>query len=131
MTSPSNTNGPSAELKSAIDASFGSLDTLREKFNAAAAGRFGSGWAWLGVKEDGSLGITSTPNQVEKTLTLISVYTSIAVHASIPHPSPFVSRPTLPLLPLLLLCRTTRCRLWRMSRSSLSWAWMFGSTRTT
>lgn len=63
MTAPSNTNGPSAALKSAIDASFGSLDTMKEKFNAAAAGRFGSGWAWLGVKSDGSLAITSTPNQ--------------------------------------------------------------------
>jgi len=63
MTSPSNTNGPSSDLKSAIDSAFGSLDAMKEKFNAAAAGRFGSGWAWLGVKADGSLGITSTPNQ--------------------------------------------------------------------
>ena len=37
---------------------------MKAKFNAAAAARFGSGWAWLGVKPDGSLGITSTPNQV-------------------------------------------------------------------
>jgi Fe-Mn family superoxide dismutase len=62
MTAPSNTNGPSAELKAAIDASFGSLDEMKAKFNAAAAGRFGSGWAWLAVK-DGQLVITSTPNQ--------------------------------------------------------------------
>ena len=41
------------------------MDELKAKFNAAAAGRFGSGWAWLGVKKDGSLGITSTPNQAE------------------------------------------------------------------
>lgn len=40
------------------------MDEMKTKFNAAAAGRFGSGWAWLGVKADGSLGITSTPNQV-------------------------------------------------------------------
>jgi superoxide dismutase len=50
--------------QAAIDSSFGSLDELKAKFNAAAAGRFGSGWAWLGVKADGSLAITSTPNQV-------------------------------------------------------------------
>ena len=64
MTAPSNTNGPSADLKSAIDGAFGSLDDLKTKFNAAAATRFGSGWAWLGVKPDGTLGICSTPNQV-------------------------------------------------------------------
>jgi Fe-Mn family superoxide dismutase len=51
-------------MQAAIDKAFGSLDTMKEKFNAAAAGRFGSGWAWLGVKADGSLGITSTANQV-------------------------------------------------------------------
>jgi hypothetical protein len=64
MAAPGSNNGPSADLKAAIDAAFGSLDTLKEKFNAAAAGRFGSGWAWLGVKSDGSLAVTSTPNQV-------------------------------------------------------------------
>ena len=63
MTAPSNTNGPSTELKAAIDTNFGSLDELKTKFNAAAASRFGSGWAWLGVRPDGSLGVTSTPNQ--------------------------------------------------------------------
>ena len=41
MTSPSNTNGPSAMLSEAIDSSFGSLDEMKNKFNAAAAGRFG------------------------------------------------------------------------------------------
>eukprot|EP00292_Cryptomonas_paramecium_P033796 CAMPEP_0113705560 /NCGR_PEP_ID=MMETSP0038_2-20120614/27205_1 /TAXON_ID=2898 /ORGANISM="Cryptomonas paramecium" /LENGTH=212 /DNA_ID=CAMNT_0000630591 /DNA_START=20 /DNA_END=658 /DNA_ORIENTATION=- /assembly_acc=CAM_ASM_000170 len=56
-------HAPIGSLKAAIDKDFGSFDVLKEKFNAAAAARFGSGWAWLGVKEDGSLGITSTPNQ--------------------------------------------------------------------
>lgn len=51
-------------LQAAIDKAFGSMEAMKEKFNAAAAGRFGSGWAWLGVKADGSLGITSTANQV-------------------------------------------------------------------
>lgn len=63
LTNPSNTNGPSGDLKAAIDSAFGSLDELKSKFNAAAAGRFGSGWAWVIVKDDGRLAITSTPNQ--------------------------------------------------------------------
>lgn len=62
MGHPTGNNGPSAGLKSAIDESFGSLDEFKNKFNAAAAGRFGSGWAWL-IKEDGKLAITSTANQ--------------------------------------------------------------------
>ena len=54
---------PSPALAKAIDAAFGSMDGLKEKFAAAAAGRFGSGWAWLVKKPDGTLAITSTPNQ--------------------------------------------------------------------
>lgn len=53
---------PSGDLAAAIDSSFGSLDGLKEKFNAAGGSRFGSGWAWLIVK-DGKLEVTSTPNQ--------------------------------------------------------------------
>ncbi len=53
---------PSGDLAAAIDADFGSLDAFKEQFAAAAATRFGSGWAWLCVK-DGSLDICSTPNQ--------------------------------------------------------------------
>ncbi len=53
---------PSGKLADAINDSFGSFDGLKEKFNAAGMTRFGSGWAWLGVK-DGSLNICSTPNQ--------------------------------------------------------------------
>mmetsp|Transcript_33887 Transcript_33887/g.86637 ORF Transcript_33887/g.86637 Transcript_33887/m.86637 type:complete len:208 (-) Transcript_33887:234-857(-) len=63
MAAPGSTNGPSDALKAKIDESFGSLDEMKAKFNAAAAGRFGSGWAWLGQAEDGKLAITSTPNQ--------------------------------------------------------------------
>lgn len=62
MTNPSNTNGPSSGVKSAIDSAFGSVDEMKTKFNAAGAARFGSGWAWLAVK-DGKLIVTSTPNQ--------------------------------------------------------------------
>ena len=63
MAPPASSNGPSAELKGAIEAAFGSVDEMKAKFNAAAAGVFGSGWAWLVAKPDGTLAITGTPNQ--------------------------------------------------------------------
>ena len=53
---------PTGKLADAIKSTFGSLDTLKEKVNAAGATRFGSGWAWLLVK-DGKLEVSSTPNQ--------------------------------------------------------------------
>jgi len=62
LTSEKNTK-PSAELEKAINDSFGSMDALKEKLNAAAATRFGSGWAWLYVDKDKKLAISSTPNQ--------------------------------------------------------------------
>jgi Fe-Mn family superoxide dismutase len=58
---PSGTR-PSGDLAAAIDSTFGSLDALKEKMNTAGTTRFGSGWAWLLVK-DGKLEVTSTPNQ--------------------------------------------------------------------
>ena len=53
---------PSGDLASAINSAFGSLDELKQKFNQAALGRFGSGWAWL-ILSNGKLVVTSTPNQ--------------------------------------------------------------------
>ena len=53
---------PTGELEAAINESFGSLEELKTQMNAAGATRFGSGWAWLGVK-DGKLAVCSTPNQ--------------------------------------------------------------------
>jgi Fe-Mn family superoxide dismutase len=53
---------PTGELADAINTAFGSFDEFKTKFAAAGATRFGSGWAWLIVK-DGKLEITSTPNQ--------------------------------------------------------------------
>ncbi len=53
----------SADLKAAIDATFGSFDAFKDAFSKAAATRFGSGWAWLYVDSDGSLKVGSTPNQ--------------------------------------------------------------------
>jgi len=53
---------PTGELAEAISSTFGSFENFKETFSKAAAGRFGSGWAWLVVK-DGKLEVTSTPNQ--------------------------------------------------------------------
>ncbi|HYC66898.1 superoxide dismutase [Brevundimonas sp.] len=56
------TGEPSAELAAAIDRDLGGMDKFKEAFNAAGAGQFGSGWAWL-IVQDGKLKVTSTPNQ--------------------------------------------------------------------
>ncbi len=53
---------PAGKLAEAIHEAFGSFDTFKEKFAQAGMTRFGSGWAWLLVK-DGKLEISSTPNQ--------------------------------------------------------------------
>ena len=54
---------PSGALASAINAKFGSFADFKTKFGQAATTRFGSGWAWLVVKGDGSLDVYSTANQ--------------------------------------------------------------------
>ena len=54
---------PKGKLAEAIDSTFGGFDQFKEKFQAAGAGRFGSGWAWLVVNKQGLLEIISTPNQ--------------------------------------------------------------------
>lgn len=53
---------PTGALAEAINSVFGSLAAFKEKFAAAAAGRFGSGWAWLAV-DKGKLVVESSPNQ--------------------------------------------------------------------
>lgn len=63
IINPENKGRLSGELKDKIEAQFGSVDAFKEEFNKAAATRFGSGWAWLCVKADGSLCVCSTPNQ--------------------------------------------------------------------
>lgn len=59
---PNAGGAPSGALGDAINSAFGSFDEFKTKFAAAGVGRFGSGWAWLIVK-DGKLEISSTPNQ--------------------------------------------------------------------
>jgi Fe-Mn family superoxide dismutase len=64
ILAPAGTGGNlSGELKTAIETTFGSVEDFKAAFKTASTGRFGSGWAWLIVKADGSLAITSTPNQ--------------------------------------------------------------------
>lgn len=63
IMSPTGGGSPSGELAVAIDAQFGSFDAFKEKFAAAAATRFGSGWAWLCVHPGGKLTVCSTANQ--------------------------------------------------------------------
>jgi Fe-Mn family superoxide dismutase len=54
---------PQGALATAIDAAFGSFAKFKEAFAKAATTRFGSGWAWLCIKSNKGLEITSTPNQ--------------------------------------------------------------------
>lgn len=61
--SPNGGGAPVGTLAAAIDAELGGFDKLKEDFAKAGAARFGSGWAWLVVKADGKLAVTSTPNQ--------------------------------------------------------------------
>jgi superoxide dismutase, Fe-Mn family len=59
---PGKGGSPTGDLAAAIDTAFGSLDAMKEQFSAAAATRFGSGWAWLYV-DAGVLKVGSTANQ--------------------------------------------------------------------
>ncbi len=63
IMSPNGGGEPSGELADAINKAFGSFAAFKEQFSTAAATRFGSGWAWLVVKPDGSLAVYSTANQ--------------------------------------------------------------------
>jgi len=63
ILTPNKGTKPSPKLEKAINETFGSLDALKEKVNAAGATRFGSGWAWLSVDKNGKLFVSSTANQ--------------------------------------------------------------------
>ena len=62
VMSPNGGGEPSGDLADAINEAFGSFDEFKTAFSNAAATQFGSGWAWLCVK-DGKLNVCSTPNQ--------------------------------------------------------------------
>jgi Fe-Mn family superoxide dismutase len=63
VIAPGGANAPSGELAAAIAAAFGSFDAFKKKFADAGAAQFGSGWAWLCKKPDGTLSVCSTANQ--------------------------------------------------------------------
>ena len=63
VLSPTGGGKPAGDLAAAIDKACGSFDAFKEQFGKAATTRFGSGWAWLSVKSDGSLVVESTANQ--------------------------------------------------------------------
>ena len=60
---PNQGGAPTGALAAAINAKWGSFDEFKAKFKALGVGRFGSGWAWLVVKSDGSIDAYSLPNQ--------------------------------------------------------------------
>lgn len=61
--SPDGTRVPSWKLAAKIDETFGSFDALKEQLTKAAAGQFGSGWAWLSADKNGDLFVSASPNQ--------------------------------------------------------------------
>ncbi len=63
ILSPNGGGAPVGTLAKAIDAKFGSFDAFKEEFKKAGITRFGSGWAWLVAQKDGSVAVSSTPNQ--------------------------------------------------------------------
>jgi len=63
ILSPAGGGAPVGTLSKAIDAKFGSFDAFKEEFKKAGLTRFGSGWAWLVAQKDGSVAVSSTPNQ--------------------------------------------------------------------
>jgi len=63
LLSPNGGGDPMGPLGEAIRSAFGSVDSFKERFNDAAANRFGSGWAWLALDRSGGLQVLSTPNQ--------------------------------------------------------------------
>jgi len=63
VMTPGGAGAPAGALSSAIDAAFGSFDAFKDEFQSTAAGQFGSGWGWLCADANGSLSVTSTPNQ--------------------------------------------------------------------
>ena len=69
LLAPNAGGAPKGPVADAIQKSFGSFEEFQKQFNEAAMKRFGSGWAWLVKNKDGSLAITSTPNQNPPVLT--------------------------------------------------------------
>ena len=73
LMSPNGGGVPTGDLAEAINTSFGSFDAFKTEFSNAGATRFGSGWAWLIVKADGKLAVSSTPNQDNPLMDVVDV----------------------------------------------------------
>jgi superoxide dismutase, Fe-Mn family len=63
LMKPNGGGAPTGEVASAIDQAFGSFDQFKDTFNKAGLARFGSGWAWLVLNQNGQLQVVSTANQ--------------------------------------------------------------------
>ncbi|HQO58210.1 MAG TPA: superoxide dismutase [Candidatus Omnitrophota bacterium] len=72
VMSPQGGGTPTGELAKSIDASFGSFEAFKQQFSQAAAARFGSGWVWLCVGADGMLFVSSTANQDNPLMDVVS-----------------------------------------------------------
>lgn len=64
---------PSPALKRALEKNFGSVEAFKKAFSEAGAKQFGSGWAWLILKEDGALAVSSTPNQDNPLMDVVAI----------------------------------------------------------
>ena len=79
ILAPKAGGAPTGDLAAAIDKAFGSFSEFQAKFEASGLTRFGSGWAWLSVKEDKSLAICSTPNQDNPLMKGVAECTAIPI----------------------------------------------------
>jgi Fe-Mn family superoxide dismutase len=72
LAPPGQGGAPSAALKARIERDFGSVEDMQKRFDADSRSVFGSGWAWLILRDDGSLAITTTPNQDNPLMDLVA-----------------------------------------------------------
>ncbi|TFG62739.1 MAG: superoxide dismutase [Gemmatimonadales bacterium] len=63
VIAPGGASAPSGDLAAAIDSACGSFDSFKQEFSTAAGTRFGSGWAWLAISNEGVMKVYSTANQ--------------------------------------------------------------------
>ncbi|MCQ9636714.1 superoxide dismutase [Chryseobacterium sp. WG14] len=73
IISPSPKLNPEGPLNDSITATFGSLENLKTEMKKAGLGQFGSGWVWLYMKFNGSLAVSSTPNQDNPMMDVLSM----------------------------------------------------------
>lgn len=79
IMTPEGGETPVGDLAAAIDSQFGSFEAFKDQFNRAGATRFGSGWAWLSVRDNGDLFVSSTPNQDNPLMTGLVEQTGVPI----------------------------------------------------